>query len=321
MVIPPMAEYQEDINLLNQTMFDYLHNENKLLNEAAMHLVKAGGKRIRPFFALLASKFGKCSQEKLLAIMAAIEMIHLASLIHDDVIDNAQLRRGVPTLNAKWGKEIAIATGDYILAKSLSIVSSFPDKRVLNILLRACSEIVRGEVNQFSNLYNINQSIKDYLYRIRRKTALLISASCQLGAVIAEVQPHIEKALAKYGYYLGMAFQITDDILDFTSHEHELGKPIGNDLKQGTLTLPVLYALKSKTNSNKLKGLIVNGLKDETRLEEAILIIKTSNALADSFNIAKRYIIKAKNSLLNVPDTQTKDFMLSIADLVTSRKF
>jgi heptaprenyl diphosphate synthase len=145
MVIPPMAEYQEDINLLNQTMFDYLHNENKLLNEAAMHLVKAGGKRIRPFFALLASKFGKCSQEKLLAIMAAIEMIHLASLIHDDVIDNAQLRRGVPTLNAKWGKEIAIATGDYILAKSLSIVSSFPDKRVLNILLRACSEIVSSD--------------------------------------------------------------------------------------------------------------------------------------------------------------------------------
>lgn len=321
MVIPPMTEYQEDINLLNQAMLDYLYNKNKLLNEAAMHLVNAGGKRIRPIFALLASRFGNCSREKLLAIMAAIEMIHLASLIHDDVIDNAQLRRGVLTLNAKWGKEIAIATGDYLLAKSLSIVSSYLDKQVFDILIRVCNEIVRGEVNQFSSLYNINQSVKDYLYRIRRKTALLISVSCQLGAVIAEVQPHIEKSLAKYGYYLGMAFQITDDILDFTSNEYDLGKPIGNDLKQGTLTLPVLYALKSKSKGNELKRLIITRFKEATDLEEAILIIRTTNSLADSFAIAQKYITKAKNSLLKVPDNQTKNFMLSIANLVTSRKF
>lgn len=322
MAIPFVKELEEEIILLNQALLDNLYSQNKLLNQTSSHLIKAGGKRIRPIFASLASNFGNCSKQELLSLMVAIEMIHLASLIHDDVIDNAQIRRGVPTLNAKWDNKIAIETGDYILGKSLAIISSFANKRVPSIFINICSEIVKGEVLQFSRLFDPNQSFKDYFYTIRRKTALLISASCQLGAIISNAPPCTEQALKKYGYNLGMAFQIIDDILDFTlQNELELGKPIASDLKQGILTLPTLFALKTKTTGNILRDLIRNGFANHENVKHSISIIKTSDALQKSQLVAKKYINTAKNNLNKLPESTTKTILLAIADLVENRKY
>ena len=321
MILPDLTEIQAELKSLDEILLDALLSENPLLTVTSTHLVKAGGKRIRPAFALLASKFGNCSKEELQPLMVILEMIHLSSLIHDDVLDKAQFRRGVPTVNAQWGEALAVITGDYIFAKSMVIATIYKDKRIPNILINLSREMIKGELYQHANLFNINQSIRDYLYRIKRKTALLISVSGQLGAMVANAPDWVVDSLKKYGYYLGMAFQITDDILDFTSEERELGKTLGNDLKQGILNLPTLYALNSKPEGDRLKELILKRFNNYYDFEEAIKLIKSSDSFAKSSRLAESYVRKAKKWLTNLPPIPTKSLLFSLADLVISRKF
>ncbi|HHW07383.1 MAG TPA: heptaprenyl diphosphate synthase [Clostridia bacterium] len=312
---------KSDLKIVESRLAEYVQSSSPLLTKASLHLFKAGGKRLRPAFALLAGKCCGGSLERLLPLAVALELIHMASLVHDDVIDNSLTRRGIPTVKAQWGDKVSLHTGDYLFAKSLLLIAQYKNFRIAKILADVSVEMCLGEIQQIVTAFDLNQSLRDYFYRIKRKTAMLISASCQLGAVASNADPVLERSLTKYGHYLGMAFQITDDILDIVADEDELGKPVGSDLRQGIITLPTIYALKHSKDAEQLAAIISNRQKTNRDIETAIAIIKECGAIEYSFNIAQAYIKKAKTELKNIPSPDHRETLTRLADFVQVRKF
>jgi heptaprenyl diphosphate synthase len=316
-----LDDIQNDLLLVEKELNRHVQAPHEVLTQTSKHLLKAGGKRLRPAFALLAGKFADYSLQNLLPLAVALEMIHMASLVHDDVVDRALTRRGIPTVKAKWGNTLSLQTGDYLLAKSLTLIAGYTETRIAKILAKASTEMCQGEIQQIASTFDIRQNIRDYFYRIKRKTAMLISASCQLGAVASGAPAVVERALQKYGHYLGMAFQITDDILDVIADEKELGKPVGSDLKQGILTLPTIFALKVSSRKERLEKLLLSRFAEKNSINEALEIIKNCEAVDMSFQIATKYLGKAKKQLSYLPDTPYKATLNLLADFVGTRRF
>lgn len=314
-------DIREDLNIVEQEMEKFVQTPSPLLTKTSSHLLFAGGKRLRPAFALLAGRFHNYSLEKLLPLAVALEMIHMATLVHDDVVDASLTRRGRPTVKAQWGDRISLHTGDYLFSKSLILISGYTDKRIPSILAKVSVQMCQGEIQQLATAYNVNQTKRDYFYKIKRKTALLISASCQLGAIAVEAPDNIAKGLSRYGHYLGMAFQITDDILDMTADEAELGKPIGGDLRQGIITLPAIHALKNHHCKDRLADLLRKKDKNEKEVMEAINIIKNSGGIDYSFSIARKYVEKAKKELLKLPPVDCRETFELMADYIYARSY
>ncbi len=291
-----------------------------LLYETSTHLLKAGGKRIRPLFVLLSGHFGQYDRNSLIKIAIALELIHMATLVHDDVIDDALTRRGEMTVKSKWDNKIAMYTGDYIFSKGLMIVTEFSVPSVHRMLSNAIYEMVKGEIEQIKDLYQTSISLREYFRRIKRKTALLISVSCELGAAVSGATPKTTALLRKFGYYVGMAFQITDDILDYVGTEKELGKPAGSDLKQGNITLPAIYALCHSERRAELHRWIT--LKQiEDNIGEIIAIIRNSGGIEYSRKMARRYLQKAKVCLNQLADIPAKESLLNITAFIEERNF
>jgi len=316
-----LSDIKSDLKIVEKQLAEYVRSSSPMLTTASLHLFKAGGKRLRPAFALLAGKCCGGTLEQLLPLAVALELIHMASLVHDDVIDNSLTRRGIPTVKAQWGDKVSLHTGDYLFAKSLLLIAQYENFRIAKILADVSVEMCLGEIQQIVTSFDLNQSLRDYFYRIKRKTAMLISASCQLGAVASNADPVLERSLAKYGHYLGMAFQITDDILDIIADEGELGKPVGSDLRQGIITLPTIYALKHSREAEELAAIISNRQKKEEDIARAIQIIKESGAIEYSFKVAQAYINKAKNELRHVPSLEHRETLTHLADFVQVRKY
>lgn len=308
-----------DINIIEQSLEETVQAESPLLRNASMHLLQAGGKRIRPVFVLLSAKFGSYDISEIKKVAVALELIHMASLVHDDVIDDAELRRGKPTIKAKWDNRTAMYTGDYIFAKSLEVMTEIERPEAHEILAKTIVEVCVGEIEQIKDKYRFDQNLRDYLLRIKRKTALLIAASCQLGAVAAGVDESIHKKLYKFGYYVGMSFQITDDILDFTGTEKELGKPAGGDLLQGNITLPVLFAMEDEDIRREIVK--VNETMDRKEIEKLISLIKNSGAIERSFTVSNQYLSKALAVLDTLPQNRAKKSLRDIAKFIGKRKF
>ncbi|MCA1037153.1 MULTISPECIES: heptaprenyl diphosphate synthase component II [Bacillaceae] len=308
-----------DINIIEQSLEETVQAESPLLRNASMHLLQAGGKRIRPVFVLLSAKFGSYDISEIKKVAVALELIHMASLVHDDVIDDAELRRGKPTIKAKWDNRTAMYTGDYIFAKSLEVMTEIERPEAHEILAKTIVEVCVGEIEQIKDKYRFDQNLRDYLLRIKRKTALLIAASCQLGAVAAGVDESIHKKLYKFGYYVGMSFQITDDILDFTGTEKELGKPAGGDLLQGNITLPVLFAMEDEDIRREIVK--VNETMDSKEIEKVISLIKNSGAIERSFTVSNQYLSKALAVLDTLPQNRAKKSLRDIAKFIGKRKF
>lgn len=314
-------EINSDLKVVEKELNKYVLSEEPLLTQASGHLLKAGGKRIRPAFALLAGKFFNYDFEKLLPLTVALEIIHMASLVHDDVVDASLTRRGRPTVKAKWGNRVSMHAGDYLFAQSLLLISQYQDQRIAKVLSRVSVEMCQGEIQQISASFDAEQKLRDYLYRIKRKTALLISASCQLGAVVSGAPENLVRVMHRYGYNLGMAFQITDDILDLVADEKVLGKPVGGDLRQGIITLPVIYALEHSKEKIRLKEMVMKQDKSEEEVKETISLIKDSGAIEYSFDISHKYLEKAKKELEKLPNVKTKKTFAIIANYIGERKF
>ncbi|MCA1039804.1 heptaprenyl diphosphate synthase component II [Bacillus infantis] len=308
-----------DINIIEQSLEETVQAESPLLRNASMHLLQAGGKRIRPVFVLLSAKFGSYDISEIKKVAVALELIHMASLVHDDVIDDAELRRGKPTIKAKWDNRTAMYTGDYIFAKSLEVMTQIERPEAHEILSKTIVEVCVGEIEQIKDKYRFDQNLRDYLLRIKRKTALLIAASCQLGAVAAGVDENIHKKLYRFGYYVGMSFQITDDILDFTGTEKELGKPAGGDLLQGNITLPVLFAMEDEEIRREIVK--VDETMDRKEIEKVISLIKNSGAIERSFAVSNQYLSKALAVLDTLPQNKAKKSLRDIAKFIGKRKF
>jgi heptaprenyl diphosphate synthase len=308
-----------DINIVEKELENTIQTESLLLRQASLHLLQAGGKRIRPVFVLLAGKFGKYDMNVIKHVAVALELIHMASLVHDDVIDDAELRRGKPTIKSKWDNRIAMYTGDYIFALATELMTKIENPLAHQILSNTIVEVCIGEIEQIKDKYRFDQNLKDYLRRIKRKTALLIAASCQLGAIAAGVDEKIHKKLFRFGYYVGMSFQIIDDVLDFTATEKELGKPAGSDLIQGNITLPVLYAMSD--SSIKQKIFEVHEDMDQSELIIIINMIKNSGAIERSFEMSDRYLDKALQILNELPENKANKTFRDLAKFIGRRKY
>lgn len=308
-----------DIDLIEKELKAATESESRLLEEASQHLLQAGGKRIRPVFVLLAAKFGDYNIQVIKQVAVALELIHMASLVHDDVIDDSELRRGQPTIKAKWDNKIAMYAGDYIFARSLEYITKIENPTAHKILSSTIVEVCIGEIEQIKDKYRFDQHYRDYLRRIKRKTALLIAVSCQLGAIAAGASANIHKKLFEFGYYVGLSYQITDDILDFTSTEKELGKPAGDDLLQGNVTLPALFAIKTPAVKSVIEQVHEKTTKEE--MAHIINLIKETGAIEKSHQISQRYLQKALLALQTLPDRREKKSLIDIANYIGKRKY
>ncbi|MEQ8200861.1 MAG: polyprenyl synthetase family protein [Syntrophomonadaceae bacterium] len=292
-----------------------------ILEEAATHLIKAGGKRLRPAFVLLSAKVFGDDVGHAVPLAVSLELIHMASLVHDDVIDNSELRRGQPTVKSRWGNRLSIYTGNYVLAKSLSLVADYQRRDVIEVMADTSMSICEGEIKQMRSCYDVGQGLKEYMRRIERKTALLISVSCQLGAMISGASYAHIQALRKYGYYLGMAFQITDDILDFVADEDILGKPVGSDIRQGVITLPAIYALKCSDHRQRLAELLSSPESCTSRAGEIVELITDSDGIDYAYYASNRFAERALRQLEFLPDVPVKDSLYRIADFISGREY
>ncbi|SFL85026.1 heptaprenyl diphosphate synthase [Gracilibacillus orientalis] len=312
---------KKDLSLIEDALEETVYADQPVLHEASTQLLKAGGKRLRPIFVLLASKFGDYNINRIKNVASSLELIHMASLVHDDVIDDSDIRRGKPTVKANWDNQVAMLTGDFMFAKALQQFTDIDQPRAHQILAKTMMELTIGEIEQIKDKYNLDQNLRVYLRRIKRKTALLISSSCQLGAIVANTDRETEKALYRYGYFMGMSYQIIDDILDFTASEKELGKPAGSDLIQGNITLPVLYAMENRTIRQELKNAFADSSNVSPNLLRPIISkISKSDAITKAREVSDQYLQKAYDSLSLLPDIQAKEALANIANYIGNRK-
>lgn len=312
---------KSDLITIEKALNKVIQAEHPVLSNAATQLLKAGGKRIRPVFVLLSGKFGDFKMDEITTIAVSLELIHMATLVHDDVIDDAALRRGKATIKQHYGNRVAMYAGDYILARALESITTIEKPAIHHALSKAIVEVCVGEIEQMKDKYNLNQNLRHYLRRIKRKTALLIATSCRLGAISAGLPNRQVNKLYQYGYYIGMSYQIIDDILDFTSSSEVLGKPAGNDLKQGNITLPVLFAMEDPIFANYLtRAFQTPNQLDETEMQEIIEKINNSSAIERSYQLSERYLSKALAVIEDFPNHKAKRSLENIARYIGNRR-
>ncbi|WLD91828.1 heptaprenyl diphosphate synthase component II [Alkalihalobacillus sp. AL-G] len=315
------SHLRSDLSLVEKDLERTIGAQHSILQDASIQLLKAGGKRIRPVFVLLSAQFGQYDIERVKRAAVALELIHMASLVHDDVIDDASLRRGKATIKAQWDNRVAMYTGDYIFARSIEYITHLDNPEAHNALSEAILEMSLGEIEQIRDQYNLNQNIRNYLRRIKRKTALLLSVSCELGALAADADRNTLKQLKRFGYYVGMAFQITDDILDFTGTEKQLGKPAGGDLQQGNITLPVFFAMKDPAFKEQLIQACMEQPIERHTIDLLIRMVHENGSIEKSKQVADRYLNKAYTALDSLPDNRPKKALLQIAEYIGKRDY
>ncbi|MGA8943842.1 MAG: polyprenyl synthetase family protein [Thermoactinomyces sp.] len=313
---------KNDLKWIERELEKAIKTEHQVLNESSAHLLKAGGKRMRPIFVLLSGRFGCYKREELKRVAVGLELIHMATLVHDDVIDDADTRRGKSTVKSKWDNKIAMYTGDFILARALTELSYLCDPRVHPILSAAIRQVCLGEIDQIEDLYSERQSLHRYLHRIKRKTALLMSISCQLGAMVSEAKPEYISRLKAYGYYVGMAFQLTDDVLDLVGDEKTLGKPSGNDLRQGNITLPVIYALcQADATEREMILAYLRSQGENGLLDDILHLVRQKGGIEYTLDLSKRYMEKAMQSLKELPASYERESLRLIAEFIVQRSY
>ena len=316
-------EIEPELRKVDSFLMNCLEQTNDRLKKGYLHLLKAGGKRIRPAFTLLAARYGGADSEKVIPLASAFELFHMASLVHDDVIDNSRLRRGEPTIRTVFGNDFSLHLGDCLFAKALQIVEECGNAGVSELLAYTSMEMCRGELEQIAAAYDYNQNIRQYFYRIKRKTSLLITLSCQAGAIAANADPQVVKVLGRYGHNIGMAFQITDDVLDYIADEKALGKPVGSDIQQGVVTLPLIYILNRGSEMDRSRLLAILYNKSFTREDICNIaeIIETGGALSFSLRIANKYVEKALQQLELLPENKTTGALREVAKFIYHRQY
>ncbi|AGH80390.1 octaprenyl-diphosphate synthase [Psychromonas sp. CNPT3] len=306
---------------VNALISKQLTSDVALIKQLGFYIVNSGGKRIRPLITILAAKALNVHSEKITKLAAIIEFVHTATLLHDDVVDESDLRRGKKTANALFGNAASVLVGDFLYTRSFQMMSELQNLKVMDVLSRATNIIAEGEVLQLMNCNDANISEKLYMDIIYYKTAKLFEAATQLVGVLAEQTPEIELALLNYGKYLGTAFQLTDDVMDYTSNAQEMGKNSGDDLAEGKPTLPLIYAMKNGTE--KQKALIKDAIEKANGMQHFDLIMETlasTNALEYAQARAQEEADKAIEAIAILPNNQYKEALVSLAHLAANRK-
>ncbi len=284
-------------------------------------LFAAGGKRVRPALVLLSARCGDYDIDQLTPAAMAVELTHAATLVHDDVIDRSPVRRGRPTVAASLGDEPAIVIGDFYFAKAYEHAARTDSTEVVGILAQAVMEICAGEVRQQAIRYRYSTGVDEYMYRIEAKTATLLAACCDIGAVLAGVSPGQRSVLHEYGRTLGLAFQIADDVLDYMGSEGEIGKPIGKDITEGFATLPLMVAMEDAAVAKKLQKVLLDGRELGTEDARAVVeIVRQSGAPQRALERAQQYASSASRQLEGIAATDIREALVALAGYVVSRK-
>jgi heptaprenyl diphosphate synthase len=304
-------EIAGELKLVEECIKKNSCSRNKLLLEVTRDLIEAGGKRIRPGFAVISSKFGKYDRQKVIHLAGALEILHTATLVHDDIIDRSQLRRGKVTVSAKYGADIAVYTGDFLLTKAVLMLSRNIPVEKLEKIAKAIKSICEGEVDQFQDMYKINITVMTYLKRINRKTAILFGAACGLGAEISDCSADIVRNLTQFGINYGMAFQIKDDLNDYLSDVEESGKPVGNDIIKGTVTLPLIYALNKSQEVRKLVSKLFEdrGKITTEDMSKINALIRDCGGMDYSRKVLRKYIKRGIKNLRKLPDNKYRSIL------------
>jgi all-trans-nonaprenyl-diphosphate synthase len=312
---------EADLRLLTENLKQLVGARHPILYAAAEHLFGAGGKRLRPAIVLLVSRATMPNQEltsKHRRLAELTEMIHTASLVHDDIIDEAELRRGVPTVHTSFGNRVAVLAGDFLFAQASWYLANLDNLTVVKLLSEVIKDYAEGEIQQGLNRFDASLSIDAYLEKTYYKTASLIANSSKAAGVLSGVSSETARKLYSYGRSIGLAFQIVDDILDFTSSSDTLGKPAGSDLKSGNLTAPALYALEENPY---LDVLIEREFAQESDLEQAIGLIRDSRGIERSRELAAHYAQLAVDQLTDLPVSTSRQALIDLADYVLSRLY
>jgi octaprenyl-diphosphate synthase len=308
-----------DMDAVNDRILDKLASDVALINQLGYYIINSGGKRLRPMLLILAARALNYQGQGHTNLAAVIEFIHTATLLHDDVVDESDMRRGNETANALFGNAASVLVGDFLYSRSFQMMIESDSLKVMDVLADTTNRIAEGEVMQLMNMNDPDTTIDSYLNVIEHKTATLFEAAGRLGAILADADPHIETKMAEYGLQLGNAFQMIDDALDYQADEDELGKSLGDDLAEGKPTLPLILALQTTTPENQqiIRAAIEQGDRDQFATIKAI--IDETGSLQRTIDLARQEAAGAKNALNDLPDSEYKDALAMLADMAVER--
>ena len=314
-------EITADIIAVDGVIQQRLASEVVLINQISHYIIESGGKRLRPALALLAGNHFNAKKPALFEIAAVIEFIHTATLLHDDVVDESSLRRGRNTANAEFGNAAAVLVGDFLYSRAFEMMVGVGSMPVMAVLAEATNVIAEGEVLQLLNIHDADTNEEKYLKVVRFKTAKLFEAACRVGAILGNASAADQAALAEYGMHLGTAFQLIDDVLDYSGEIGETGKNIGDDLAEGKPTLPLIYALKHGTAAQQsaIRRAIENGGRDE--LENVVATIQATGALAYARAQAQRETKAAEAAISHLADSVFRDALLQLCVFAVERRY
>jgi octaprenyl-diphosphate synthase len=312
----------EDLTKLESTIQQLITTRIGFIKEIVNHIIRSGGKRVRPILIILTARLCGYKDEKHIPYAAIIEFIHTATLLHDDVVDNAQTRRGSSTANTVWGNEPSVLVGDFLFSKSFELMTHNGNEEILRIMSEATTALAEGEILELLKTCDADTTEDEYFEIIRNKTASLFSAACEVGAILGKVDEIKRTALKEFGYNLGMAFQLTDDVLDYVSYDAVLGKRVGTDLKEGKVTLPLIHALKSTTDREKT---YINNVLNKAKVTakdfaRVTKIIRKYSGVEHTVNATKQFVDNAKINLQSFQPSAYKESLITLADYILARE-
>ena len=313
----------DDIRAVNQRILDKMQSPVALIPTLARHLIASGGKRLRPMLTLAAARLCRYEGDRHVELAACVEFIHSATLLHDDVVDESDMRRGKETANSVWGNQASVLVGDFLFSRAFQLMVADGSLEVLRILSEASAVISEGEVLQLMTAHDPSASEEAYLQVIRSKTAALFAAAARVGAVVAD-RPRAEvEALDSYGLNLGIAFQLIDDVLDYSAVQAELGKTVGDDFREGKVTLPVVLAWRRGDEEERAfwTRTIAESQQEDGDLEQAIVLMNRHRTLEDTVARARHYGAIARDALMIFPESETRAALVELIDFCIDRAY
>lgn len=314
---------KDDMHKVEKGFKENLNSDVYLISKVGEYILRSGGKRFRPMLLLLCTRMCGYKGESHISLAGVVEFIHTATLLHDDVVDNANLRRGNASANTVWGDGASILVGDYLLSKAFSLAVESGDMKILQVLSQTTTRMAEGEVLQLLKHSDASTTEKEYLDVVTNKTAVLISAAARISAILGE-RPHEEEvALASYGMGLGTAYQLMDDCLDYVATDEEFGKSVGNDLVEGKVTMPLIHAARNSTEQERefIKEMVEADTIEDGQLEEVLAIINKYKGIEYTCDRAREYIAEAKKSLEVFEPTIEREALSAVADFVIDRTY